>query len=118
MLFIGRFGRIEIIEYSIIVSRRLMENNSVKEIDGNVDLIKFFFFFLSWHWSLSRLKVATSLYNEWCWNPKECLFETSRLKVAAPIHCEKFISHSLFCLVLAFLAVVAFFSYPLLVNYL
>jgi len=28
---------------------------------------------LSWCWSLSRLRIASCLFYEWCWNPKECL---------------------------------------------
>lgn len=28
---------------------------------------------LSWQWSLSRLKIATCLFYEWCWNPRFCL---------------------------------------------
>jgi hypothetical protein len=25
---------------------------------------------VSWHWSLSRLKFASCLFYEWCWNPR------------------------------------------------
>lgn len=28
---------------------------------------------LSWRWCLTRLKIASCLYYEWCWNPKWCL---------------------------------------------
>jgi hypothetical protein len=28
---------------------------------------------VSWVWSLSRLKIASFLFYEWTWNPKECL---------------------------------------------
>lgn len=28
---------------------------------------------LSWRWSLSRLKIPSCLYFEWCWNLKFCL---------------------------------------------
>jgi hypothetical protein len=32
---------------------------------------------LSWRWSLSRLKIPTCLFYEWCWNPKACLIRVS-----------------------------------------
>jgi hypothetical protein len=44
-------------------------NNSIKEVDDLVEKIKA----LSWHWSLSRLKIASCLYYEWCWNTRDCM---------------------------------------------
>jgi len=35
----------------------------------NVDEVKA----LAWCWALSRLSIASCLYYEWCWNPRECL---------------------------------------------
>lgn len=28
---------------------------------------------LSWRWSLTRLKIPTCMFYEWCWNPNDCL---------------------------------------------
>lgn len=44
-------------------------NNNVVEIDEMVDQFKV----LSLQWSMNRLKIPTSLFYEWCWNPRECL---------------------------------------------
>jgi hypothetical protein len=44
-------------------------NNKIIGVDELVEQIKV----LSWHWSLSRLKIATYLFYEWCWNPRFCL---------------------------------------------
>jgi len=44
-------------------------NNKTFEIDEMVDQVKV----ISWFWSLNRLKIASCLYYEWCWNPKDCL---------------------------------------------
>ena len=46
-----------------------MFNNGVVDLDDLVENIKV----LWWHWSLSKLKIASCLYYEWCWNPRECL---------------------------------------------
>lgn len=44
-------------------------NNKIQEVDEMVDHIKV----ISLQWSLNRLKIATYLYYEWCWNPRICL---------------------------------------------
>jgi hypothetical protein len=44
-------------------------NNQTKGVDEIVDDIKA----VSWFWALSRLKIASFLFYEWTWNPKECL---------------------------------------------
>jgi hypothetical protein len=44
-------------------------NNKIMGVEKLVDQIKV----LSWQWSLSRLKIATCLFYEWCWNPRFCL---------------------------------------------
>jgi hypothetical protein len=44
-------------------------NNKVKEVEELVDEIKA----ISWFWTLSRLKIASFLFYEWTWNPRECL---------------------------------------------
>lgn len=44
-------------------------NNGVVEIEDLVENIKV----LAWYWSMSKLKIATCLYYEWCWNPQDCL---------------------------------------------
>lgn len=43
--------------------------NQFKEVDEIIDEIKV----LSWFWVLSRLKIASCLFYEWSWNPRECL---------------------------------------------
>ena len=43
-------------------------NNKIIGVEEMVDQIKA----LSWHWSLARLKIATCLLHEWCWNPRYC----------------------------------------------
>ena len=43
--------------------------NQVKNFDEVVEEIKA----VSWYWSLSRLRIASCLFYEWCWNPRECL---------------------------------------------
>jgi hypothetical protein len=44
-------------------------NDIYTEVEELVDQIKV----LSWQWSLSRLKIVTCLFYEWCWNPRFCL---------------------------------------------
>ena len=44
-------------------------NNQAKEFDEVVDDVKT----VSWFWALSRLRIASCLFYEWCWNPRECL---------------------------------------------
>lgn len=44
-------------------------NKKVKVFDEIVEEINV----VSWYWSLSRLKIASCLFYEWCWNPRECL---------------------------------------------
>jgi hypothetical protein len=44
-------------------------NNITIGVEEMVDQIKM----LSWQWSLARLKIATCLFYEWCWNPRHCL---------------------------------------------
>jgi hypothetical protein len=44
-------------------------NNGVVEMEELVENIKV----LAWYWSMSKLKIATCLSYEWCWNPRECL---------------------------------------------
>jgi hypothetical protein len=44
-------------------------DNGVVEIEVLVDNIKV----LAWYWSMSKLKIATCLYYEWFWNPRDCL---------------------------------------------
>jgi len=41
-------------------------NNKIIGVEEMVDQIKA----LSWQWSLSRLKIVTCLFYEWCWNPR------------------------------------------------
>lgn len=43
--------------------------NQTKTFDVLVDDVKA----LSWCWALSRLRIASCLFYEWCWNPRECL---------------------------------------------
>jgi len=43
--------------------------NDAFEVEELVERIKR----LSWFWSMSRIKIASCLYYEWCWNPRECL---------------------------------------------
>lgn len=40
-------------------------NDVGSSADDIVDEVKMF----SWRWALSRLKILTCLYYEWCWNP-------------------------------------------------
>jgi hypothetical protein len=42
--------------------------NQRKEVEEIVDEIKA----VSWVWTLSRLKIASFLFYEWTWNPREC----------------------------------------------
>lgn len=44
-------------------------NNKIIGVEEMVDQIKV----LSWQWSLARLKIATCMFYEWCWNPRYCL---------------------------------------------
>lgn len=44
--------------------------NQMRSFDEVVDDIKA----VSWFWSLSRLRIASCLFYEWCWNPRECLY--------------------------------------------
>lgn len=44
-------------------------NNKEKGVEEIVDEIKA----VSWVWMLSRLKIASFLFYEWTWNPRECL---------------------------------------------
>ena len=44
-------------------------NNKIIWVKEMVEQIKV----LSWQWSMSRLKIATYLFYEWCWNPHFCL---------------------------------------------
>jgi len=44
-------------------------NGKTIEMEELVEQIKV----TSWHWSMSRLKIATCLYYEWCWNPRVCI---------------------------------------------
>jgi hypothetical protein len=43
--------------------------NQFKNVDELVDEVKA----LSWCWALNRLRIASCLFYEWCWNPRECL---------------------------------------------
>jgi len=43
--------------------------NQFKHVDELVDEVKA----LSWCWALNRLRIASCLFYEWCWNPQECL---------------------------------------------
>jgi hypothetical protein len=43
--------------------------NQARNFDEVVDDVKA----VSWFWSLSRLPIASCLFYEWCWNPRECL---------------------------------------------
>jgi hypothetical protein len=43
--------------------------NHFKNFDEVVEDIKA----VSWCWSLSRLRIASCLFYEWCWNPRECI---------------------------------------------
>jgi len=45
--------------------------NQFKDVDEVVDEVKA----LTWCWALSRLRIASCLYYEWCWNPQECLIQ-------------------------------------------
>jgi len=42
-----------------------------KEVEELVDEIKVVSWF--WFWKLSKLRIASSLFYEWTWNPRECL---------------------------------------------
>jgi hypothetical protein len=44
-------------------------NEQRKEVDELVEDIKV----VSWFWALSRLRIASFLFYEWTWNPRECL---------------------------------------------
>jgi len=44
-------------------------NNIVPDVEDLVEQVRV----LSWQWSMSRLKIATCLFYEWCWNPRFCL---------------------------------------------
>jgi len=44
-------------------------NNGMVDIDIFIEKIKI----LAWYWSMSELKIASCLYYEWYWNPRECL---------------------------------------------
>lgn len=44
-------------------------NDKEKEVMELVEEIKV----LSWRWCLTRLKILSCLYYEWCWNPNMCL---------------------------------------------
>lgn len=44
-------------------------NNHLKCVEEVVDEVKA----VSWYWALSRLRISSCLFYEWCWNPKECL---------------------------------------------
>ncbi|RHN63454.1 putative reverse transcriptase zinc-binding domain-containing protein [Medicago truncatula] len=43
--------------------------NQFQNFDEVVDNIKA----VSWCWSLSRLRIVSCFFYEWCWNPRECL---------------------------------------------
>jgi hypothetical protein len=43
--------------------------NHRKEAEEIVDEIKA----ISWVWALSRLRISSFLFDEWTWNPRECL---------------------------------------------
>lgn len=44
-------------------------NNHRKDVEEIVDEIKA----VTWFWALSRLRIASFLFYEWTWNPRECL---------------------------------------------
>lgn len=43
--------------------------NQFKCVDELVEEVKA----LSWCWALNRPRIASCLFCEWCWNPRECL---------------------------------------------
>jgi len=44
-------------------------NNRGVYVDEIVEEVKVH----SWQWTLSRLKIPSCMYYEWCWNPWLCL---------------------------------------------
>lgn len=49
--------------------------NQFKHVDELVDEVKA----LSWCWALSRLRIASCFFYEWCWNPRDCLLRRGGL---------------------------------------
>jgi len=64
----------QIIWYAVIwmiwkMRNDIIFNSKVCGVDELVGKIKV----ISWHWSINRLKIASCLFYEWCWNPREWL---------------------------------------------